>query len=130
MEFWKAFIQSHYFKRKTTANIASGISDKETQMDKLLKHYIVQLQTEKSINENQSGSPSPGSHNKINDKNSFASQLNVIQMAKNKEVDVQGKLQKMKDDIAAARAAKNGEAGDMAKFVNQIENGSLILRKM
>ena len=123
-EFWTAFLQSHYFKRATTDNRTSGISDKETQMDKLLKKYTQQVELEKS-RENKTGSPSPGINSKINDKNTFASQLNVIQTQKNKEVDVEGKLRKMKEDIARARAEKNGDIGDMKKFVDSIESGDI-----
>eukprot|EP01083_Nonionella_stella_P294191 1000320_1 len=122
-EFWKAFLQSHYFKRGTTRNVTSGISDKETQIDKLLKTYTVELEQERNqINEAKSGTTDGNIHtrHKQNDMNSFAKQLAAIQLAKNKEVNVQGKLKQMREEIAASRAAKNGE--NPQRDVTQLNN--------
>ena len=59
----------------------------------------------------------------ISNSNSFANKLEDIQKKKNEEVDVEGEMKKMREEIAEARAAKNGENGDMLQFVNQIDNG-------
>eukprot|EP00484_Ammonia_sp_Unknown_P014884 CAMPEP_0197076560 /NCGR_PEP_ID=MMETSP1384-20130603/212180_1 /TAXON_ID=29189 /ORGANISM="Ammonia sp." /LENGTH=944 /DNA_ID=CAMNT_0042515419 /DNA_START=29 /DNA_END=2863 /DNA_ORIENTATION=- len=132
-EFWRAFLQSHYFKRKTAKSVISGMSEKETAMDKLLKQYTGQLAVEQQRNRAlHDGSPSPGllrnyrdhemavegHSNEDNNYNSFAKQLSAIQTAKNKEVDVEGKLQKMRDEIAEARAQRNGEVLDVNMNIN------------
>ena len=123
-EFWTAFLQSHYFKRETTKNVTSGISDKETAIDQLLKQYTNVIQQQKNANKLVNDEDANGYKSHSN-AHSFANQLAQIQAAKNKEVDVEGALQRMKKEVAEARAAKNGTAGDMQQFVDQIDGGNI-----
>eukprot|EP01084_Bolivina_argentea_P137542 242253_1 len=122
-EFWKSFLQSHYFKRETTRNVTSGISDKETQMDKLLKKYLIELKRNKINKRNEIHTASSSGNNKyrINNDNSFAKQLQKIQLKRNLEVDAQGAKKRMTDDIAQARAIKDGKN----ILIKQIESGDI-----
>eukprot|EP01084_Bolivina_argentea_P137545 242256_1 len=45
-EFWKSFLQSHYFKKGTSKNMNIN-NNTETEMDKLLKKYMAQIESEK-----------------------------------------------------------------------------------
>lgn len=113
-EFWTMFLQSHYFKRKRKKDVTSSISEKETEMDKLLKKYTKELAEQQNVSQREK-SGSPVARNTMNGVNgyhanhsngfgggegvnSFSSQIERIQRAKNEEVDVAGKLKRYSID--------------------------------
>ena len=131
-EFWTMFLQSHYFKRKRKKDVTSSISEKETEMDQLLKKYTAELAAQSALREMSGntvhGGPTQNGHGGGGgDENSFGSQIERLQRSKNEEVDVSGKLARMREEVAAARlAAQNGgDIGDMNRMVTQIESGDI-----
>jgi len=127
-EFWTMFLQSHYFKRKRKKDVTSSISEKETEMDKLLRKYTLDLQAQSGVaRRGGAAERAQGAKSGGEGVNSFGAQIERIQRAKNDEVDVAGKLKRMREEVAAAReAAQNGTGnGDMTRFVQQIESGDI-----
>jgi len=140
-EFWRDFLQSHYFRRNTAKSVTSVVSDKEGTLDALLKQYATQLKQEQQQQQQQhhthassdsaavTTTTSMHKTSSSSSQNSFARQLDEIQTAKNREVDVDSRVRDVNDEIARARALRNGEsAADTTSGVDGEKTTSQVQR--